>query len=313
MAMTRFVCWATAGLTVLAPMVSASAADFDGDGFGDLAIGVAQEDLGSVTDAGAVNVLYGSSGGLAAAGNQVWSRNSGGVIGLAEPDDLFGFRAVAGDFNNDGRDELAIGAANETGGYVIGDVHVLKGSPSGLLAAGNQFWTATSPGIAGSGAEVFFAPVAVGNFDGDPFDDLVIRSNLASGDDDTDSPGAINVLYGSFGGLTTARNQFWSQNSPGVIGLSENGDDFGATPAVGDFNQDGRDDIAIGVPGRSSAAIRVRAPSTCCTGRRAASPREATSSGPGTAPGSWASLVLVTSSASRWRPATSTGTATTTS
>ena len=39
-------------------------ADFNGDGFDDLAIGVPWEDVGGVENAGAVNVLYGSSGGL---------------------------------------------------------------------------------------------------------------------------------------------------------------------------------------------------------------------------------------------------------
>ena len=36
------------------------AADFNNDGFADLAVGVPGEDVGSVVDAGAVNVLYGS-------------------------------------------------------------------------------------------------------------------------------------------------------------------------------------------------------------------------------------------------------------
>jgi len=38
--------------------------NFNGDGFADLAIGAAGEDVGAATDAGAVNVQYGSSTGL---------------------------------------------------------------------------------------------------------------------------------------------------------------------------------------------------------------------------------------------------------
>src|SRR5438105_7426380 len=49
-------------------------ADFNGDGFSDEAVGVPLEDLGSSTspipDAGAVNVVYGSSLGLTATGAQ---------------------------------------------------------------------------------------------------------------------------------------------------------------------------------------------------------------------------------------------------
>src|SRR5512132_2219539 len=40
-----------------------AAGDFNGDGFADLAAGASGEDVGSVHDAGAVSVLYGSAGG----------------------------------------------------------------------------------------------------------------------------------------------------------------------------------------------------------------------------------------------------------
>src|SRR5206468_7203763 len=45
---------------------SLAAGDFNGDGFDDLAVGVLFEDIGSIIDAGAVNVIYGSSSGLSA-------------------------------------------------------------------------------------------------------------------------------------------------------------------------------------------------------------------------------------------------------
>src|SRR5215831_1157326 len=53
-------------------------ADFDGDGYSDLAVGVPTEDAGSVLlpgpyDVGSVNVLRGAGSGLSAAGDQLWS------------------------------------------------------------------------------------------------------------------------------------------------------------------------------------------------------------------------------------------------
>jgi FG-GAP repeat len=45
-----------------------AAGDFNGDGFADLAAGASGEDVGSVRDAGAVSVLYGSAGGLTRSG-----------------------------------------------------------------------------------------------------------------------------------------------------------------------------------------------------------------------------------------------------
>ena len=62
----------------------------------DLAIGVPFEDVVSVldgtqqVDAGAVNVIYGSSIGLRATDNQFWHQDSPGIRDVAQPGDRFG-------------------------------------------------------------------------------------------------------------------------------------------------------------------------------------------------------------------------------
>jgi hypothetical protein len=87
--------------------------DFNNDGFGDLAVGVPGEDLGSATDAGAVSVLYGSAGGLASNG-QVLTQDTAGVPGVSEDGDRFGTALVAGEFNGDAFGDLAVGAPART-------------------------------------------------------------------------------------------------------------------------------------------------------------------------------------------------------
>src|SRR5262245_36665004 len=84
-------------------------ADFNGDGYSDLAIGVPGEEVGGKKQAGAVNVIYGSATGLSAGGgdtgvppNQLWTQDSPGVLGVAEKEDAFGSAIAAGDFNGDG-------------------------------------------------------------------------------------------------------------------------------------------------------------------------------------------------------------------
>jgi hypothetical protein len=70
------------------------AAQFGRFGHADLAIGVPRHDIGSVRDAGAVVVLYGSTTGLRGGGSQLWTRASPGIAGVPHRGDRFG-RAVA--------------------------------------------------------------------------------------------------------------------------------------------------------------------------------------------------------------------------
>ena len=167
--------------------------------------------------------------------------------------------AVRADFNGDGTADLAIGAPGENSSGVV---HVLYGAASGLTAAGSQLWSQDSPGIAGVAepGDSFGSSLAGGDFNGDGRADLAIG---ASGENSF--AGVVHVLYGSVSGLTAAGSQLWSQDSPGVAGLAESFDDFGAALAAGDFNGDGRADLAIGARGKTTSAGWC----TCCTARRA--------------------------------------------
>ena len=112
--------------------------DFNGDGIGDLAVGAPGEDIGAIVDAGVVHVMNGSAAGLTATGSQYWNQNSAGIADAVETGDGFGSTLTAGDFNGDGRDDLAIGAPAEDVGATVdaGVVHVLYGSAAGLTATG---------------------------------------------------------------------------------------------------------------------------------------------------------------------------------
>jgi disulfide bond formation protein DsbB len=124
-------------------------ADFNNDGFADVAIGVPGENVGAIADAGAVTVLYGAAGGLSAAGNQFWHQNVAGVTDVAETGDRFGSALTAANLGRTLHADLAIGVPGENVGAIAdaGAVTVLYGAAGGLSAAGNQFWHQNVAGV----------------------------------------------------------------------------------------------------------------------------------------------------------------------
>jgi hypothetical protein len=227
--------------------------DFNEDGYADLAIGIPGEDIDGLIDAGAVQVLFGSPNGLIAAGNQIWWQGTPGMLGQAEADDQFGKVLAVGKFNFDEIADLAVGAPGEdlVANTVAnaGAVNVIFGSVTGLTSSGNQFWHQNSSGIMDDpeAGDAFGAALVAGNFGRGSFADLAIG---IPGESIGAVPraGGVAVLYGTSSGLAASGNQFWHQNSSGVLDEAEPDDNFGFSLASGNFDGKGAEDLAVGIP-----------------------------------------------------------------
>jgi hypothetical protein len=234
---------------------SLAVGDFNGDGYDDLAIGAPIEAVGSLSGAGAVNVIYGSASGLTGSNAQLWDQDSTDISGTSEAGDNFGYTLAAGDFDSDGYDDLAIGAWLEGIGSVsdAGSINVIYGSASRLTATGNQLFDQDSNYVGGSvQANAHFSEaMAVGDFDDNGYDDLAVGAPGYSADATHD--GALCLIHGTSSGLSANTYRFWSQNDMADPG--QNNDDFAAVLAAGDFTNDGHDDLAIGAPSRTMYGV----------------------------------------------------------
>ena len=226
-------------------------ADFDDDGFVDLAVGVPDEDVEARGAAGAVVVLYGSEAGLTGARSQLFHQDLPQMVGRAEVGDAFGAALATGDLNDDGFVDLAVGVPGEDPGDAIstrdsGEVVVLFGAAGGLTTAGE--WTLSTGNLRG---DRLGSAVAIGDFDGTPGADLAVG---APGRDVGPAADAGAVFL--FGGATPGGElgPILVQGAGGVGGAAESGDGLGAALAAADLDGDGRTDLAAGAPGEDVGA-----------------------------------------------------------
>ncbi|GGN75382.1 hypothetical protein GCM10011579_055410 [Streptomyces albiflavescens] len=163
-----------------APATAASAAraykaDFNGDGYGDVAFAAPYATVGGKGLAGYVAVVYGSSTGLNPAKRTVVSQNTAGVPGTAEEEDFFGRALTVGDLNGDGYTDLAVGAPGEDVGSDTdgGSVTVLWGSSSGI----KNGTTVKDPAAASH--DEWGRGLTAGDFNGDGRPDLAVGTSAS--------------------------------------------------------------------------------------------------------------------------------------
>ncbi|MEU0214487.1 VCBS repeat-containing protein [Streptomyces sp. NPDC006265] len=130
----------------------------NGDGFQDLVNGVAGEDIGSVTDAGQLVVLYGSASGInTSSGTQSFAQSTAGVPGSDEKDDFLGADVKLEDVTGDGRADVLAGSYENDGN---GAVLYLPSNGTKITATGSRTVSPSDSGVSTTGYPNFGANFA---------------------------------------------------------------------------------------------------------------------------------------------------------
>ncbi|MCD6596015.1 FG-GAP repeat protein [bacterium] len=211
-----------------------SAGDVNNDGFDDVIMG--DEYAGSPGQA------YIFFGGPSLSGE--FDASTADVIITGEADwDCFGCSvSSAGDVNNDGFDDVIIGALyNTAGGYAAGRAYIFFGGPT---FSGEHNASAADVIITGeAGSDYLGCSVSsAGDVNNDDFDDVIIGAynNSAGG-------GAAGRAYIFFGGSTFSGEH--NASTADVIITGEASYDYlgNSVSSAGDVNNDNFDDVVIGV------------------------------------------------------------------
>jgi hypothetical protein len=129
-------------------------------------------------------------------------------------------------------------------------VQILQlGAGTPPTVARQQTLIQSSRGVPGTAEEqdAFGSSVALGDIDRDGYADLVIG---ATGEND--NRGRVTVVHGAAAGWRPSGNYSYSQNTPGIPGTAEGGDEFGSDVALRDHNRDGRLDLTVGAAGENN-------------------------------------------------------------
>ncbi len=191
----------------------AGAGDVNADGFDDFIVGAIGDDNGG-SNAGSARVFSGANGSVLFT-----------FYGTGANDQFGSSVAGAGDVNNDGYDDLIVGAFQDDDSAVdAGSATVFSGLDGSILFK-----------IDGNAAQDNFgiSVAGVGDLDGDSFDDFAIGAWLA------DAPGIDSGAARVFSGF---------DGSPIYTFLGDDaGDQMGTSLAsAGDVNNDGTPDIIVG-------------------------------------------------------------------
>lgn len=228
--------WSTSGGAIDELGFAVGVADVNGDQIADI-LGAAP--FAEITPGGAEGEAYAWHGSAAGPSMTTdWNASGSGTV-----DAQFGFRIEnAGDVNNDGFDDVIVGAPLDEGLQVDeGRVYIYLGGANGLDT--NYIFRADSDM---PNAQMGDAVGGGGDVNGDGFGDVIIGF-----EEDAASRGSAWIFYGSAAGPDDNAIG-WSYTG------TNSGEQFGESVSIaGDINGDGYDDVLVGAEHFSADKGRV--------------------------------------------------------
>jgi hypothetical protein len=200
--------------------------DFNGDGYGDLAVSAPDYQIRKFDQQGAVFVFLGSPTGLHKESHDLFASYPASNDSVHD----FGEVLAARDVDGDGYADLAV--SQPLNDHIF--VALYRGSKHGLRASDQSMV------VKGHSADA----MAFGDVNGDGHPDLVVGDPFAERDEDDQPDGAIGVVFGGAHGLTATYHSYPSA----AVGVKAAGTEFGSAVGVGDINHDGFGDVVVGVP-----------------------------------------------------------------
>ena len=232
-------------------MSVANIGDLDGDGVNDLAVGANGDDDGG-GNRGAVHIIFMNTDGSVDSTVEINSSTANGPT-LTNGDHFGKSVENIGDLNNDGVNDLAIGAhQDDDGGTDRGAVHILYMNTDGSVDSTVEINDSTTNGPELEDEDAFGRSVAnIGDLDGDGVNDLIVGADKDNAGGA--NRGTIHIIHMNTDGSVKSTVEINNETTNGPSMRDQ--DFFGfAVANIGDLDGNGINDLAVGAYGDDGGA-----------------------------------------------------------